>query len=441
MESTCHRLYVAADRDDPTGGIVSLPVVILHHPGPDTPDDALIAPAGGPGAEQAERLGTPAADPRSFGRDVVVYDQRGIGLATPALDCATVDEAILDALDETDPFQVEGTQLRDALTACADEFTASGVDLTDYNSVASAHDLEDLRVALGYDQWTMIGFSYGARLTLTTLREHPESVRAAVLDSALDVTSFGWDDVFANADRALLELVEACAASEPCSARGDLGETIERIRADYNHEPLVIEATVAGARRPLMVTGDDLMTAIFFAMYNAEGLPSLPANIDRIAEREEAIVKQLVRPMAELPAFQAEVMAYAVTCTDSAGLDLGAINRAALEDPGRWSTRATFGFVCPPEWPAAEADDNEPISSDAPTLILAGAYDPITAPGPTLALADRFPNSTAVLHPAGSHGVFFSHPCLVLLTRAFIADPNSVLDTGCVDNLEELRPD
>jgi len=439
-EVTCHRLYVAADRDDPTGGIVSLPVVTVHHAGPDTPGDALIAPAGGPGGGQVE-YGPRSDFPPLFERDAVFYDQRGVGLATPKLDCAAGDEAILSALDTTDGYEVERALFRDAFAACADEFTSSGVDLTDYNSIASAHDLEDLRIALGYERWTMIGVSYGARLTLTTIREYPESVRAVVLDSVFDVTYDGLGEAFNDADRALSALVEACAASEPCAARGDLGETIEQMRTDYNEDPLDIEATVIGERRSLKVTGDDLITAIFFAMYDTAGLSTLPVNIERISEREEAIVKRLIRPAAEIPFSQSELMGYAVICSDHAELDLGATNRAALEDPGRWSTRAAFGFMCPPDWPAAAPDYNEPVLSDLPALILAGAYDPVTLPGPTLALAERFPNSTVALHPAGGHGVFHTHPCLLLLTRTFITDPSSALDTSCVDDLDQLRPD
>ena len=87
----------------------------------------------------------------------MVYDQRGTGGAVPSLECPAVDEAFVAALQADRSYTAE----RDAIAAARDEclaaLEADGVDLTDYHSEASAADLDELRQALGYEQWNLLG--------------------------------------------------------------------------------------------------------------------------------------------------------------------------------------------------------------------------------------------------------------------------------------------
>ena len=69
------------------------------------------------------------------------------------------------------------------MAACADRLQAEGADLGAYNSVASANDVDAIRAALGHDQWNVLGISYGTRLGQEVVRNHPDGVRALVLDS------------------------------------------------------------------------------------------------------------------------------------------------------------------------------------------------------------------------------------------------------------------
>ena len=51
-----------------------------------------------------------------------------------------------------------------------------------------ADDINDLRAALGYQQVTLTGGSYGTTLALEFIRRHGEHVRAAVLSGATPPT-------------------------------------------------------------------------------------------------------------------------------------------------------------------------------------------------------------------------------------------------------------
>jgi len=52
--------------------------------------------------------------------------------------------------------------------------TLSGIELNSYTTVASSQDLKDIVSALGYKQVDLYGASYGTRLALVTMRDHPE---------------------------------------------------------------------------------------------------------------------------------------------------------------------------------------------------------------------------------------------------------------------------
>jgi pimeloyl-ACP methyl ester carboxylesterase len=69
--------------------------------------------------------------------------------------------------------------------SCRDLLVSQGFDLTAYNSIANASDLNDLRQALGHAQWNLYGTSYGTRVALVTMRAYPDGIRSAVLDSVL----------------------------------------------------------------------------------------------------------------------------------------------------------------------------------------------------------------------------------------------------------------
>ena len=57
---------------------------------------------------------------------------------------------------------------------------------------ATAQDMDSLRRALGEEQLSYFGFSYGSELGATWATRFPETVRAAVLDGAANPND-GWE--------------------------------------------------------------------------------------------------------------------------------------------------------------------------------------------------------------------------------------------------------
>ena len=89
-----------------------------------------------------------------------------------------------------------------------------GANFDVYDSAASAADLEDLRRALGYEEWNLLGISYGTRLALTTMRDHPQGLRSVVLDSAYPPQVNIVTETPANLARAMETFFNACAEDD-----------------------------------------------------------------------------------------------------------------------------------------------------------------------------------------------------------------------------------
>ena len=70
-----------------------------------------------------------------------------------------------------------------ALSGDDERLVGEEINLAAYNSPASAADLNDLRLALGYKEWNLYGRSYGGRLALTVMRDYPTGIRSVILDS------------------------------------------------------------------------------------------------------------------------------------------------------------------------------------------------------------------------------------------------------------------
>src|SRR5205823_5283714 len=117
------------------------------HPGP-----PIIYLAGGPGGSGVNLAKGPRGAVflamRAAG-DVIALDQRGTGLAEPNLTCPdTLDFPLTTPGDFTPMLRVFEEKSR----SCAKFWRDRGVDLTSYNVVENAHDLESLREALGADK-------------------------------------------------------------------------------------------------------------------------------------------------------------------------------------------------------------------------------------------------------------------------------------------------
>jgi pimeloyl-ACP methyl ester carboxylesterase len=435
----CHWLVVPENRAAFDGDTLRLAVTVLHSTAAEPLPDPVVYLSGGPGGAG----GSPpywSTTPFIERRDVIVYDQRGTGISEPDANCPEVEEAVLVAFADALPYEEEAAAGREAVTACHDRLVDEGVDLTAFSTPASAADLADLRVALGYEEWNLLGISYGTRLAQETLRSHPEGIRSVILDSTYPLDEGSVAEVVEGAQRAFDQLAAGCAADPGCDAANpDLPATFQDVIERYDAEPHRSTVDLGpddGGEIDIVITGADIVAGLFTAMYDTELIPVLPTFATTLATGDSALVDQVAAQGIPFINGLAEGMALSTNCADSAPVrdEKAAADAELLADPGQWSTIATvFSTSFCDLWTHGEIAGSfvDPVRSDMHVLVLSGTYDPVTSTPGAQTVADSLGNATFVTFDGLGHGTWDVTECGTAITLAYLDDPTAELDTTC----------
>ena len=454
LEVECGYLVVPEKRDDPASRTIRLAVATMRHPGGAPEPDPIVYLVGGPGGSILEIVSQTGVF-SMFGplmaanRDIVLLDQRGVGYSRPVLDCPEFGDLYLDLLDfEVDGQEVDAPERLDrkvqALWDCAGDLRQVA-DLTAYNTAENAADVEDLRQALGYEQVNLWGASYGARLALEVLRNHPQGLRSVMVEAAYPPESDIFLETPSDFDRSLSLLVEECAADEACAKaypdlRGLLFDTVDQL----NTAPVEVEVAhpISGQRYPMRIGGDTLLELVFRSLYATAMRSVLPqAILDASQSSFDALLliasqdvwRQDMRswgmymsvlcheeiPFSSPEAFAAELVKYPEFAGMFQGFEVGNLTYGACEG-----------------WDAGQADAsaNEPVRSDVPTLLLAGQFDPIAPPQWGQRVAEALDHGYFFEYPGMGHGVS-DGTCPQQMMLAFLADPASQPDDACIGEM------
>lgn len=189
----CTRLRVPMDRDDPSGPTFSL--ALTRHRSTGTADQrigSLVFNPGGPGGSGLESAAPiwqvlPERVRKRF--DLVTWDPRGVGQTKPALTgCATPfpDRPATGRVDWAAVVRDFSRELGADNRRCQQRNSSFIEHLSTVENVA---DLDRIRAALGEEQLTYWGMSYGTRIGYVYALTYPDRVRAVVLDGPIDPAS------------------------------------------------------------------------------------------------------------------------------------------------------------------------------------------------------------------------------------------------------------
>ncbi|SFE35275.1 alpha/beta hydrolase [Blastococcus tunisiensis] len=451
VDIECGTLPVPADRDDPDGEQIQLAFGIVRSDADDPADDPVVYLSGGPGQSTLELV--PQAfgqlyEPLTANRDLVLVDQRGTGLTEPSLACDEYSSWVRESLGSDLPAEELEAQAVQELEECRQRLADEGIDFADYNSAASAADLEDLRVALGYDEWNLYGISYGTRLAQAAMRDHPEGIRSVVLDAAYPVDADLYAETPGNAVRAMEELFATCADDPACAAAyPDLEQRFTTLVEELNAAPAPITVVdpTNGQRLDDELDGDSLVGFLFQTLYSTELIAHLPEVIAAADDGEFGTIGLLLGALSQQLDLVSVAQQLAIQCQEEVAFGTqGEVAAAAAEHPlvqGFFEGAPTLGpgvFDVCDSWEAGEPGDgaNDPVTSDIPALVLAGDLDPITPPRWGEEIAEEFSTSYFVRFPFTGHGSVPSHDCAVQIVEEFLDDPGSEPATDCVDDVE-----
>jgi pimeloyl-ACP methyl ester carboxylesterase len=207
---------------------------------------------------------------------LVGFDPRGVGLSTP-VEC--IPAAVKAEMFATEPRPSTAAEIDAAFaladrvaTGCEDEY---GDALRIFNTVDTARDMDRIREALGDEQLTYLGYSYGTTLGSTYAELFPDKVRAMVLDGAVDPDAdpvAKAEGQAAGFEGAFDAFAAGCKAFRSGCPVGDdprafLGSLLDAAGA----RP--IPAREEGDER--RATAGDVLTAVVSALYDEDSWPQL----------------------------------------------------------------------------------------------------------------------------------------------------------------------
>ncbi len=407
----CGRVEVPVAPDSSETLELSVVRVFTDSTNPDP--DPVIYLDGGPGVATLDSVEymVDALRPMYPNRDLIFFDQRGVGRSEPELTC---DES--GTIDEV-------------LQSCFERWSAR-VDLNDYRTVNNAHDVRDIATAFGYQQVNLLGISYGTRLALTVMREHPEVVRSVVIDSVVPLQVDLFAETAVNGESALSTVFEACAADAACVEKypdpfGKLLSLMEKL----NDNPVPVGR--------FQIDGNQFVNIIFQMMYSAELIGYIPYFIEIVDAGETTQLESIFAYTSDESGF-AFGMHLSLQCAE----EIAFSSRSAFEErdalvapPLREALSAAVYLDYCEYWPveAAPPIENEPVESAIPTLVLAGRFDPITPPTFSLAAFDYLSTAQFFQLDSESHGASISD-CGSDLVRTFTDNPRGIVEPSCVLN-------
>ena len=442
----CATLVVPANRSSPDGGgTVDLAVAIIPASGGVSAADPILYLEGGPGGASVAwfDLWQTEGWPGDHDRDLILLDQRGSGYSTPSLGCGEVwDAAVGDELE--------------ANRRCRDRVLAAGAELAGVSTPEHAADVADLRLALGIEEWNLLGVSYGTRVALAVMDRYPEGVRSVVLDSVYPPEVDVLGDQGPAAVAAFDGLASACRRDAVCdAANGDLWAQLAAAAAALDADPL--------ERLGEEWDGADLADALFFALYDTMLIEELPSIVSLAVTDPAAAFDALEgaddggsaggatrRGAMSLPR-RGTVPAYedsdgtftVIECREEyVGRDLTAAREQTATLPAPFDvsllrqlehTLATCKIWGVEAAPVAE---RRAVVSDIPTLLLAGGLDPVTPPWWAERAAESLSGGHLVRFPSAGHALISAGACPVGLIEGFWSDPRAPIATDCTSSFD-----
>jgi pimeloyl-ACP methyl ester carboxylesterase len=412
----CGHLTVPLDPSGAVPGTVTL-ALRRHRAAVGEARDAIVALAGGPGqpaipfAENfAELLGPIAAT-----RDLIVLDQRGIGLSDP-LSC--------HAFEHLSAFHSGGT----LIASCASQLGASRSFYTTADTVA---DIEAVRVAGGYEKLVLYGTSYGTKVAERYAQEYPTHVEALVLDSVVPPTGPEALDraTFAAIPRVLRQI---CAKDLCAHITPEPVADLRRVVARMARRPLrgrVIDGH--GQAHPVAVSSNELLGMLIEGDFSSLLRAEFVTTVRSAANGDTApLARLLVRAFSgggESEDFDTPLY-YATVCEEEEFPWSRAASPKQRIAQARAAARALGAGAFAPFTLANALDFSDveecaywPYSTPAPapeqaampnvpTLILSGADDLRTPTANAREVAAQIPDAHLLVVPYTGHSVLGEEP-------------------------------
>jgi pimeloyl-ACP methyl ester carboxylesterase len=422
-EVECGNIEVPFDYADPEQGSFVLYVKKHNAANPADRIGSMMVNPGGPGfggsslADDAEYYFSQDLIDRF---DIIAWDPRGTGESTPAVNCVdTFDEYFgLDSPPETPE---EKQALIDASQAFNDKCAEnSGTILPFISTKASAQDINSLRLALGEEKVSFFGFSYGSELGTTWATMFPETVRAIVVDGAVDPTASSIQEGMSQAkgfEGQLATFLKQCSERTTCEFHnnGDAEAAFDKLVLDIDAKPLEV------SKDRTLVTQGVLFTAVAQAMYSDYYWPQLSEALSAAQGGDGKGILQLYDDYYQRKddgTYGNELEAFlAISCLDDPGATSTEEVDSHIADfiaaAPRLGGNFAYGYSCA-LWPVEQAAKVTITGKGAGPIVVVGTTgDAATPLSSTRKMAQGLEQGILIVVDANQHTGYGANNCVV----------------------------
>lgn len=352
--------------------------------------------------------------------DIIAWDPRGTGESSPAVDCVDQYDEYF-GLDSPPDTPEEKQALIDAGAAFDKKCEENSGSILPYISTrASATDMNSIREALGEDRISYFGFSYGSELGATWATLFPSTVRAAVLDGAVDPNSTALEEGISQAtgfEQQLNAFLAACSKIPTCAFYndGDPATALDNLLLSIDAAPLVVNAN----RTP--VTQGVMFTAIAQAMYSDSFWPQLESALASAQDGDGSGLLSLYDSYYQRKPdgkYGNELEAFvAISCLDDPGAasveDVDASVKRFTDAAPRLGANFAYGYVCT-KWPVKQVPKVKVTGLGAgPIVVIGTTGDPATPLDATRKMAKALERGVLLIVEAQQHTGYGANACIV----------------------------
>ena len=429
----CAELKVPADHRNPEAGTVILELGMLPTSDKRGRIGVLLVHPGGPGGRMDDFLvhGGMLSSPLLARFDVVGWNPRGVMGSVPHY-CREEAERLylLDPSPDT-PEEKAATDdaLREAAEACAGSL---GDEASLIGTTQTVDDIDLIRQALGEEQISYLGFSYGSLLGLHYADRYGSHLRAMVVDGVVDPALSNEDFLVGQKKgfaRVIEELFDDCREDPDCPIPGDPAEAVEELAMRVEEEPLL------DVQGNVLVGPAEVSLAILSAAYRSGRWPTFYLGAARALEGHGLMLSTMASSFLESPDRGSWL---SIRCADVGGMSQAEVERlnqrlkeTASEISWVWGPYASPCQYWPDTDPLPVGPIHAPEASSV--LVVGNRGDSATPYEWAVSAAAALENGVLLTHNGREHTSYRNHPCVTQVVDDYLIDlalPTSDIECG-----------
>ena len=431
----CAELEVPADHNDPDAGTITLELGMLPAGDPDLRVGVLLVNPGGPGGDMNSFLeyGAGLSDQVLARFDVVGWNPRGV---TASLNPNCREEAqnlqLVGALSDTPENEAA---IADAAQQAA-EACLVGLDGRAglISTVQTVHDMDLIRQALGEDQISFVGYSYGTVLGQFYADQYGAHARAVVIDGVLD-TSLTHEDVLVEQirgfDRVIDAIFDACLADAACPIVGNPKSAYLQLMDYLETHPLL------DAEGNVLAGPGEAQLALVTVSYSSE--EQWPLLFQAFAQAWGEGDGQMMHDLAQFYLGAVDLGSFfSVSCTDGGRMsesDLDRLIGRMIDEAGDFGRAAAAEARMCVYWADTETRPHEPIRAPdaASVLVIGNRGDNATPYEWAVAVAEALETGVLLTYNGQGHTSYGRHPCVDEVVDNYLIDlvlPSEDIECG-----------